>query len=72
MTRRNSVNWQGDESMSAIRAGQGPGPITTLRPAVPQRTQRNRSAARKCVRVKMSTPVQKSKNPQKRQLKIPQ
>src|SRR5437016_2313580 len=23
MTRRNSVNWQGDESMSAIRAGQG-------------------------------------------------
>jgi len=23
MTRRNSVNWQGDESMAAIRAGQG-------------------------------------------------
>jgi hypothetical protein len=23
MTRRNSVNWQSDESMAAIRAGQG-------------------------------------------------
>src|SRR5208283_5631038 len=23
MTRRNAVNWQGDESMAAIRAGQG-------------------------------------------------
>ena len=23
MTRRNSVNWQGDETMAAIRAGQG-------------------------------------------------
>jgi hypothetical protein len=35
MTRRNSVNWEGDEAMAAIRAGQGLSgrapPLRTLR-----------------------------------------